>query len=70
MLGDVLLINEKHEAAAREILPYIIENKKDKFIIAVSGESGSGKSELTHVIARLLRKEGIFCKPIHIDITT
>lgn len=67
MLGDVLLISEKHEAAAREILPYILEQKKDKFIIAISGESGSGKSELTHVIARLLRKEGIFCKPIHID---
>lgn len=67
MLGDVLLISEKHEAAAREILPYILDKKKDKFIIAVSGESGSGKSELTHVIARLLRKEGIFCKPIHID---
>jgi len=67
MLGDVLLIGEKHEAAARDILPFIMERKKDKFIIAVSGESGSGKSELAHVIARLLRKEGIICKPMHID---
>ncbi len=67
MLGDVLLISEKHEAAAREILPYILKNKKDKFTIAVSGESGSGKSELAHVIAKMLRKEGIICKPIHID---
>jgi uridine kinase len=67
MLGDVLLISEKHEAAAREILPYILEKRKDKYTIAVSGESGSGKSELAHVIARLLRKERIVCKPIHID---
>lgn len=67
MLGDVLLITEKHEAAAREIVPVILQNRKDKYIIAVSGESGSGKSELTHVIAKMLRKEGIFCKPIHID---
>lgn len=67
MLGDVLLITEKHENAAREILPFILEKRKDKFIIAVSGESGSGKSELAHVIARLLRKEGIVCKPVHID---
>jgi uridine kinase len=67
MLGDVLLISEKHEAAAREILPYILKNRKDKFTIAVSGESGSGKSELAHVIAKMLRKEGIICKPIHID---
>jgi len=67
MLGDVLLITEKHEAAARDIVPVILQNRKDKYIIAVSGESGSGKSELTHVIAKMLRKEGIFCKPIHID---
>lgn len=67
MLGDVLLIGEKHENAAREILPHILKNRKDKFMIAISGESGSGKTELSHVIAKMLRKEGIFCKPIHID---
>ena len=67
MLGDVLLIGEKHENAAREILPVILKNRKNKFIIAISGESGSGKTELSHVIAKMLRKEDIFCKPIHID---
>ncbi|MDD2526871.1 MAG: hypothetical protein PHW35_05395 [Lentimicrobiaceae bacterium] len=67
MLGDVLLITEKHENAAKEIVPYILKNKKDKFIIAISGESGSGKTELAHVIAKMLRKANIICKPIHID---
>lgn len=67
MLGDVLLIGEKHENAAREILPFVLKNRKNKFIIAISGESGSGKTELSHVIAKMLRKEDIFCKPIHID---
>lgn len=67
MLGDVLLITEKHENAAKEIVPYILKNKKDKFIIAISGESGSGKTELAHVIAKMLRKADIICKPIHID---
>jgi len=67
MLGDVLLIAEKHENAAKEILPYILSNRKNKFMIAVSGESGSGKTELSHVLAKMLRKEGIVCKPIHID---
>lgn len=67
MLGDVLLITEKHENAAKEIVPYILKNRKDKFIIAISGESGSGKTELAHVIAKMLRKAGIICKPIHID---
>jgi len=67
MLGDVLLISEKHENAAKEILPFILKNRKNKFMIAVSGESGSGKTELSHVLAKMLRKEGIICKPIHID---
>lgn len=67
MLEDVLLIAPKHREAAEVITNEIINNKKDKMIIAISGESGSGKSELTHVIAKNLRKHGIFAKPVHID---
>ena len=67
MLEDVLLIQEKHRNAAASILEVILKNKKDKYIVAISGESGSGKSELTHVVAKELRKHGIFAKPIHID---
>ncbi len=67
MLEDVLLITDKHRKAADFIVKGILQNKKDKFIVAISGESGSGKSELTHVIAKNLRKHGIFAKPIHID---
>jgi uridine kinase len=67
MLGDVLLIEEKHRLAGEIIIQKILREKKDKYIVAVSGESGSGKSELTHVIAKGLRKYGIMAKPIHID---
>jgi uridine kinase len=67
MLGDVLLITDKHRDAAEKILWHVMKNKKDKFIVAISGESGSGKSELSHALARLLRKESIFAKPIHVD---
>ncbi len=67
MLEDVLLITEKHRTAAADIVKEILKRKKDKFIVAISGESGSGKSELTHVIAKELRKHGLFAKPIHID---
>jgi uridine kinase len=67
MLGDVLLITEKHENAAKAILPYILEHKVPKMLIAISGESGSGKTELAHVLAKMLRKEGIVAKPLHID---
>ncbi len=67
MLGDILLINEKHRKAAAKIVDHILENKKDRMLIAISGESGSGKSELAHVIAKLLRSEGIFAKLLHTD---
>lgn len=67
MLGDVLLIAEKHQKAGEEIIKYILAHRKPKMVIGISGESGSGKSELAHVIAKGLRKQGIFAKPLHID---
>lgn len=67
MLGDVLLITEKHQKAGEIIIGKILENIKPKMIIGISGESGSGKSELAHVIAKGFRKHGIFAKPLHID---
>jgi len=67
MLGDVLLITEKHQKAGEIIIDHILANQKPKMMIGISGESGSGKSELAHVIAKGLRKHGIFAKPIHID---
>ncbi len=67
MLGDVLLITEKHQKAGEIIISKILEQPVQKMIIGISGESGSGKSELAHVIAKGLRKHGIFAKPLHID---
>jgi uridine kinase len=67
MLGDVLLITEKHQKAGEIIIEQILAKRKLKMMIGISGESGSGKSELAHVIAKGLRKHGIFAKPIHID---
>lgn len=67
MLGDILLIQEKHKRAGEQIIQTILQNKKDKYIVAISGESGSGKTELAHVIAKGLRKHGLFAKPMHTD---
>ena len=67
MLGDILLIQEKHKKASEAIIQKILKNKKDKYIVGISGESGSGKTELAHVIAKGLRKHGIFAKPLHTD---
>jgi uridine kinase len=67
MLEDVLLIADKHREAAATIVEEVLKNRTDKYIVAISGESGSGKSELTHLVAKTMRKHGIFAKPIHID---
>jgi uridine kinase len=67
MLGDVLLIQDKHRKAGAILIEEILKRKKEKFIVAISGESGSGKTELAHVVARGLRAHGIFAKPMHID---
>ncbi len=67
MLGDVLLIGEKHTRAAEVIYQRILATRKEKMIIAISGESGSGKTELAHVLAKMLKNDGIKAKPIHID---
>lgn len=67
MLGDVLLIDDKHRVAGEIIIQEILKRRKNKFTVAISGESGTGKTELAHVIAKGLRKHGVFAKPIHID---
>jgi uridine kinase len=67
MLGDVLLIEEKHHQAAAAILEYLDKNEEEKSIIAISGESGSGKSEVAHLIARGLKDNQRLAKVMHID---
>lgn len=67
MLGDLLLIEEKHHKAADQILIHLNNDKGGKQIIAIGGESGSGKSELAHVLAKKLKDKGNPAKIIHID---
>lgn len=67
MLEDVLLIEEKHRIVAEGIVKEILQMKKDKLIVAISGESGSGKSELSHLVAKAMRSHHIFAKTIHLD---
>jgi len=72
MLGDVLLINDLHKKAADSLYKYLLEKRNSKkkgyrFIVAISGESGAGKSELSHSLALLLKKEGMRVKILHTD---
>ncbi|GAG58691.1 Bifunctional alpha-galactosidase/sucrose kinase AgaSK [subsurface metagenome] len=71
MHGDVLLIQKKHIKAAENIVERILSNtlsnKLNKFIIAISGESGSGKSEVAHLISQFLKDKGVLAKILHTD---
>ncbi|PKP36388.1 MAG: uridine kinase [Bacteroidetes bacterium HGW-Bacteroidetes-15] len=75
MLGDILLINELHKAAAQSLLEVVTADREKKlsqdpnykYIIAISGESGAGKSELSHSLALLLKGLNIRVKVIHAD---
>ena len=67
MLGDVLLITEKHKKAAEQIVDRLGRIESDKMVIAIGGESGSGKSELAHVTSRRLKDKGELAKILHVD---
>jgi uridine kinase len=67
MLGDVLLITEKHYKAAEQIVERLEKVEAEKYIVAIGGESGSGKTELAHVVARKLKDKGTPAKILHID---
>lgn len=67
MKEDVLFINKHHESTAQTIFEKVMEERTDKYIIAVSGESESGKSEVSYVLGRMLRKKGIHTKILNMD---
>jgi ABC-type dipeptide/oligopeptide/nickel transport system ATPase component len=62
MKGDKLVLQDYHKRAASEIVPHIIQNirkKKNRYVITVAGESGSGKSETGKAIADELGRFGL-----------
>lgn len=67
MLGDLLLITDGHKKAAKVILTYLDNISGEKLVIAIGGESGAGKSEIAHEIARILKSRGTPAKIMHID---
>ncbi len=71
MLNDLITITPQHESSARAIFSKVLERRKlltkDKMIITITGEVGSGKSTISNVLGRLLKDEGIRAKIIDLD---
>ena len=72
MLGDILLITDMHKEAAASIHDYIIDDLKKRderyrYVVGISGESGSGKSELSHALGKRLKDDNVRVKVIHTD---
>jgi len=66
MIGDVLLIEQKHERVARELAARIRPHR-ERLVVAIGGESGSGKSEIAETLRKVLRNEEIRVKILHLD---
>jgi uridine kinase len=63
MIGDKLLITDYHRSGAAQALELIRTRLTDGVTLAitVAGESGSGKSEIGHVISETLTAAGYKC---------
>ncbi|UCF99715.1 MAG: hypothetical protein JSV89_09285 [Spirochaetaceae bacterium] len=61
MIGDKLIIKDKHRQAAEQVMEHIlpqVRNCSRVFAISIAGESGSGKSETGQAVADALNKRG------------
>jgi uridine kinase len=68
MQGDILFINKNHVTAAKNIFEQHLEEKPlNKYIITVTGEAQTGKSEIAYLLARLLAAEGKTAKVLNMD---
>ena len=60
MIGDVVIPKPHHTKAAKQIFALIGDELRDgRVALTIAGESGSGKSEIAHELARLLADGGI-----------
>jgi uridine kinase len=67
MLNDKITVTKKHTDAAQYIIEEILPSVKPKYIIAIGGEVGSGKSTLSYALAQKFKKQNIRSKIIDLD---
>lgn len=67
MQNQVFTITDKHRASAQIIFDRVMTDHVPKNIITVTGEVGTGKSTVSYLLARLMKKEGIRTKIMDLD---
>jgi len=71
MLHDLITITPRHENAAKMIYDRVLElrdqGQKNKLIISISGEVGTGKSTVSTVLGLMLKKIDIRSKIMDLD---
>lgn len=71
MVGDIIQLEEKHLATAKEITAILKKrfsfNGKQKIAIGIAGESGSGKSVTAFAIQKILEQENIKSLVLQMD---
>lgn len=68
MIGDKIVIQDIHCQKANILFPLITKKYKQKFIVALGGESGTGKTEIATLLqSKLWEEKEIKVKIIHID---
>jgi uridine kinase len=67
MINEILLLDKKHEDAARLIYDRVKPEFHDKYIITISGEVETGKAEVAHLLGRMFKKDGLMVKILHMD---
>jgi len=63
----VLLITDNHKKAAKQLVSHLDQLSGNKIVLAIGGESGSGKTEIAHEVARILKSRNTPAKVMHID---
>lgn len=62
MIGDKLVITQYHRSGANQIRDRLVDHRRAGTVsVSVSGESGSGKSEMAHCLRDLLEVEDLAC---------
>ena len=76
MVGDTLIFLEEHKAKAKQISTIILKKwkqtqklkKRKKLVITISGRSGTAKTEIAHLVQKMLwEKNKIRVKKLHLD---